>query len=125
MTKGCALYSEVEFLLRQELRETPLYNSLIEAVALGSTKLNEITQKSLVGSTSKASTYLNNLIELGIIEREFSVDANTKEKANRQRGMYRLTDNFSGSGMPLYLPIIPNLRPEMWMACINMSSSHD
>lgn len=94
LTKGCALYSEVEFLLRQELRETPLYNSLIEAVALGSTKLNEITQKSLVGSTSKASTYLNNLIELGIIEREFSVDANTKEKANRQRGMYRLTDNF-------------------------------
>lgn len=94
LTKGCALYSEVEFLLRQELRETPLYNSLIEAIALGSTKLNEISQKSLVEDTSKTSIYLRNLIELGIIEREFSVDAGTKEKANSSRGLYRLTDNF-------------------------------
>lgn len=29
LTKGCILYSEVEFILRQELRETPLYNSII------------------------------------------------------------------------------------------------
>ncbi len=35
LTKGCVLYSEVDFLLHQELRETPIYNSLIEAVALG------------------------------------------------------------------------------------------
>ena len=48
LTKGCILYSEVEFLLHQELRETPIYNSIIEAVALGSTKLNDISQKSLV-----------------------------------------------------------------------------
>ena len=48
LTKGCILYSEVDFLLRQELRETSLYNSLIEAIALGSTRLNDISQKSLV-----------------------------------------------------------------------------
>lgn len=53
LTKGCALYSEVEFLLRQELRETPLYNSIIEAVALGNTKLNEISVKSLVDDTPR------------------------------------------------------------------------
>ena len=94
LTKGCALYSEVDFLLRQELRETPVYNSIIEAVALGSTRLNEISQKSLVDDTSKTSVYLRNLIELGIIEREFSVDAGTKERANTNRGFYRLTDNF-------------------------------
>jgi hypothetical protein len=34
------------------------------------------------------------LIELGIVEREFSVDAQIKEKANTNRGIYRLTDNF-------------------------------
>ena len=45
LSKGSALYSEVEFLLRQELRETPVYNSIIEAVALGNTKLNEISMK--------------------------------------------------------------------------------
>ncbi len=94
LTKGCILYSEVDFLLHQELRETPIYNSIIEAVALGSTKLNDISQKSLVEDTSKISVYLKNLIELGIVEREFSVDAKTKEQANSGRGTYRLTDNF-------------------------------
>lgn len=94
LTKGCVLYSEVDFLLHQELRETPIYNSIIEAVALGNTKLNDISQKSLVEDTSKTSVYLKNLIELGIIEREFSVDSKTKEKANSKRGTYRLTDNF-------------------------------
>lgn len=44
--------------------------------------------------TSKTSVYLKNLIELGIVEREFSVDAGMKEKANINRGTYRLTDNF-------------------------------
>lgn len=94
LTKGCVLYSEVDFLLRQELRETPLYNSLIEAVALGNTRLNDISQKSLVEDTSKTSVYLRNLVQLGIIEREFSVDAGTKERANTNRGIYRLTDQF-------------------------------
>lgn len=94
LTKGCALYSEVDFLLRQELRETPLYNSLIEAIASGSTKLNEISQRSLVEDTSKTSVYLKNLIELGIVKREFSVDTGTKERSHTGKGSYRLTDNF-------------------------------
>ena len=94
LTKGCVLYSEVEFLLRQELRETTLYNSIIEAVALGCTKLNDISVKSLVDDTSKTSVYLKNLIELEIIKREFSVDDGIKERANVSRGLYRLTDNF-------------------------------
>lgn len=94
LTKGCALYSEVEFLLRQELRETPLYNSVIEAVALGNTRLNDISMKSLIEDTSKTSVYLKNLIELGIVQREFSVSESVKEKANTNRGLYKLTDNF-------------------------------
>ena len=94
LTKGCVLYSEVEFLLRQELRETPLYNSIIEAVALGNTKLNDISVKSLVDDTSKTSVYLKNLIELEIVKREFSVNDGTKERASTNRGLYRLTDNF-------------------------------
>lgn len=88
LTKGCALYSEVDFLLRQELRETSIYNSLIEAVALGNTRLSDISQKSLVDDTAKTSIYLRNLIEFGIIEREFSVEAGTKERANTNRGTY-------------------------------------
>ncbi len=94
LTKGCTLYSEVEFLLHQELRETPVYNAIIEAVALGSTRLNEISSKSLVEDVSKTSVYLKNLIELGIVERAFSVDAKTKEMGSGGRGLYRLTDHF-------------------------------
>lgn len=94
LTKGCALYSEVDFLLKQELRETPIYNSLIEAVALGNTRLNDISQKSLVDNTAKTSIYLRNLIQIGIVEREFSVEAGSKERANTNRGAYKLTDNF-------------------------------
>lgn len=94
LTKGCILYSEVEFLLHQELRETSLYNSIIEAVALGNTKLSAISQKSLIEDASKTSVYLKNLMELGIVKREFSVDTKMKEQANANRGIYRLTDHF-------------------------------
>ena len=113
LTKGCVLYSEVEFLLRQELRETQIYNSLIEAIALGSTRLNEISQKSLIDDTSKTSVYLRNLIELGIVEREFSVSVGTKEYANANRGTYRLTDYFFRFGTLLCLLTIPNWKLEM------------
>lgn len=94
LTKGCVLYSEVEFLLHQELRETAIYNSIIEAVAMNNTKLNDISTKALIEDTSKTSVYLKNLIDLGIVEREFSVDTRMKEKANANRGTYRLVDNF-------------------------------
>ena len=94
LTKGCVLYSEVEFLLHQELRETTIYNSIIEAVAVGNTRLNDISQKSLVEDAVKTSVYLKNLMELGIVEREFSVDTGVKEQANSSRGIYHLTDNF-------------------------------
>lgn len=94
LTRGSVLYSEVEFLLHQELRETPMYNSVIEAIATGSKKLNEISQRAMVDDTAKTSVYLRNLIELGIVQREFSVDAKSKERTNTGRGIYRLTDNF-------------------------------
>lgn len=113
LTKGCTLYSEVEFLLRQELRETPLYNSIIEAVALGNTKLNEISIKSLVDDTSKTSVYLKNLIELEIVEREFSVSDGIKEKANTNRGLYHLTDNFFRFWYAFVLQITQNWKAAM------------
>lgn len=120
LTKGCILYSEVDFLLHQQLRETSIYNSIIEAVALSNTSLNNISQKSLVEDTSKTSVYLKNLIELGIVEREFSVDTKTKEQANGNRGIYRLTDNFFVFGMLLGLQIFRNLRMEMLMVFMNI-----
>ena len=93
LTRGSILYSEVEFLMRQELRETAVYNTVIGAVALGNTKLNDIYQKTQIEKT-KLSAYLNNLLELGILEREFSMTEGIKEQANVQRGLYRVADNY-------------------------------
>lgn len=93
LTKGTVLYSEVEFLLRQELRETSIYNTIIEAIATGSTSFNEIQNKTGV-EKSKLSVYLKNLIELGIAEREFSVLSSAKDHANSNKGLYNLTDNY-------------------------------
>ena len=63
-------------------------------MALGNTRLNDISQMSLVDDTKKTSVYLKNLMELGIVSRELSVDAGQREKSNSSRGTYRLTDNF-------------------------------
>lgn len=93
LSRGSILYSEVEFLLRQELRETSIYNVIIEAIALGNTKLNDIYQKTQIEKT-KLTAYLKNLIDLRIICREFSMDEGIKEKSNTQRGLYRVADNY-------------------------------
>ncbi|MCL2747085.1 MAG: ATP-binding protein [Oscillospiraceae bacterium] len=93
LTKGCTLYNEVEFLIRQELREPALYNTVIEAIALGNTRLNDIYMKTQL-EKAKISVYLKNLIELHILAREFSVLSSGKEQATSTRGLYRITDNF-------------------------------
>jgi AAA+ ATPase superfamily predicted ATPase len=93
LTKGCVLYNEVEFLIRQELREPAFYNTVIEAIALGNTQLNDIYMKTQLDK-AKISVYLKNLMELQILEREFSVLSGDKEQASSTRGLYRITDNF-------------------------------
>lgn len=93
LTRGSILYSEVEFLMRQELRETATYNAIIEAVALGNTQMNEIYQKTLI-EKNKLSVYLKNLIDLRILRREFPVADGIKEQANIHRGLYQVTDPY-------------------------------
>ena len=80
----------MDFCLGRSFGKHPIYNSLIEAVALGNTRLNDISQKSLWDDTVKTSTYLRNLIELGIIG-GFSGEAGTKERANAKQRHLQLT----------------------------------
>lgn len=108
LQKGSILYSEVEFLMRQELRETTVYNTIIGAVALGNTKLNDIFQKTQI-EKSKLTVYLKNLIDLGIVQREFPVSDGIKEQANVQRGLYKLTDNFFSFWYAFVFPNISEL----------------
>ena len=88
LSRGSVLYSEVEFLMRQELRETSVYNAVIEAVALGNTQLNDIYQKTQIDK-SKLSVYLKNLMELELVEKVFSLD--TPGRDNQRKAVYRIS----------------------------------
>lgn len=63
------LFEEPGNLLKQEVREAAMYNSLITAVANGSTKVAEISSK-LGEETSACTTCLKKLMSLGIVRRE-------------------------------------------------------
>ncbi len=111
LQRGSILYSEVEFLMRQELRETTVYNTIIEAVALGNTKLNDIFQKTQI-EKNKLTVYLKNLIDLGVVRREFPVSDGIKEQANVQRGLYQITDNYFRFWYAFVFPNISELETE-------------
>lgn len=82
------LFEEPENLLKQELREPALYNSIISAIAGGASRSNEISTK--VGLESGVcSKYLRVLLELGILKRETPV----AEKPGKKT-IYRIDDNF-------------------------------
>ncbi|WP_165251942.1 ATP-binding protein [Adlercreutzia sp. ZJ304] len=82
------LFGEPTSLLRQELREPSLYNSILRAIAHGANKQNEIANKTGI-ERSHLPRYLRVLIELGIVERvvPFGEDAQRSRK-----GIYRLRD---------------------------------
>ena len=81
------LYEEPQNLLKQELREPALYNAIITAVAGGATKLGEIAGKTREPE-SKTLKYIKNLIDLGILDKEFPMLAQ-----GEKRGVYYIKDN--------------------------------
>ena len=82
------LFEEPENLLKQELREPAIYNSVISAIAGGASRLNEISTK--VGLESGICTkYLRMLLELGILKKETPIT----EKPGRKT-IYGIDDNF-------------------------------
>ena len=85
--RSAYLYEEPENLLKQELREPAVYNSIIRAIAEGHTKLNEIATKAGILS-GPCTKYLNTLIELGIIVKETAVT----DKSNKKT-IYSIGDN--------------------------------
>lgn len=82
------LFEEPANLLKQELREPGVYNSIITAIAEGASKLNEISTKTQI-PTGPCSKYLKVLTELGIIRKDTPVT----EKSGK-RTIYSIKDNF-------------------------------
>jgi len=89
LSRGTFLYDEVRLLLQQELREPRNYFAILEAIASGRTRLNEIKQATgLEGVTA----YLDTLQNLRLVERVVPVTEGQPHKS--RRGLYRLCDPF-------------------------------
>jgi len=93
LQNGSVLFHEAEFLLRQELREVGMYNAVIEAVASGDTRMNDISGKTGI-DRHKLSYYLDGLMDLGIVRREYPVTMKTKEMAKSRSGLYKLDNGY-------------------------------
>lgn len=82
------LFEEPENLLKQELREPAIYNSIISAIAGGSSRANEISTK--VGLESGVcAKYLKILLNLGILKKETPITEKPGKKT-----IYVIDDNF-------------------------------
>lgn len=66
LTKGSPLYVDAEIILEEEFREPRNYKLILEAIARGKTKLNEIVQETGMDK-SQASKYISVLKKTGII----------------------------------------------------------
>lgn len=82
------LFGEPTMLLRQELREPALYNSILRAIAHGANKQNEIANATGI-ERGHLPRYLRVLTELGIVERIVPFGENPQRS---RKGIYRLRD---------------------------------
>lgn len=91
LMKGQPLYEEVEFLLREELKEPRNYFVILEALSLGKHKLSEIINETGFdkGTTSR---YISILNSLQITRKEIPITEKIPEKS--RKGIYEIDDNF-------------------------------
>lgn len=85
------LHNEIEFVLKEELREPKNYLSILRAIALGKRKLGEIVNETNIDKLM-VNKYLYTLAQLLIVERELPVTEKNPTKS--RKGLYRFCDNF-------------------------------
>jgi AAA+ ATPase superfamily predicted ATPase len=91
LKKGQMLYDEVEFILREELREPRYYFALLQAISQGKRKLSEIVNATGLRQPV-ANKYLGVLSDLKVVERELPVTVDKPLKS--KKGLYRITEEF-------------------------------
>jgi len=91
LKKGSYFSNEVEFLLREELREPRNYFVILRSIAGGKRKLGEIMNDTGF-EKSMLSRYLDILMSLGFVEKEIPV---TEKRPHKSRsGLYKIKDRF-------------------------------
>ena len=81
------LYEEPLLLLRQEVQEPGIYSAIIEAIAGGATRSNEIATK-IDEEPAKCLKYIKTLCELGILYKETPFG----EKQSSRKTIYGISD---------------------------------
>jgi AAA+ ATPase superfamily predicted ATPase len=89
LTRGSFLFDEVRFVLQQELREPRNYFAILQAIAAGKTRLNEIKQATGIEGTT---AYLDTLQQRHLVERRVPVTETQPHKS--RRGIYRILDPY-------------------------------
>ncbi len=89
LQKGEVLYEEIDFLLKEELRDPSTYKSILEAVAAGCSKTVEIANKANL-KVQDLDKYLKTLQTLGYLERRTPIT----ESPSSKRSIYQIKDQF-------------------------------
>lgn len=88
LMQNAPLQDEPNVLLQEELRKPATYFSILNALAHGKNKNSQISQAIGLTGTNSISSYLNNLIELEIIERKQPI-----LEHNSRKSIYAFKDN--------------------------------
>ncbi|QOY53241.1 ATP-binding protein [Candidatus Sulfurimonas baltica] len=91
LNKNSYLYSEGNFLLKDEISDARSYFSILESISKGNTKIGHIGA-SLGLASSYLTKYMQRLIELDIIEKEVPVTETNPLKS--KFGRYKIKDKF-------------------------------
>ncbi|MBR6741106.1 MAG: ATP-binding protein, partial [Clostridia bacterium] len=83
------LNDEPQILLRMELREPIIYNSILEAVSNGCNRVMEISDR-IHEDKSKCSKYMLTLQTIRLLEKQVPCG----ESKDSKKGIYQITDNF-------------------------------
>ncbi|MBA3046279.1 MAG: ATP-binding protein [Candidatus Thermoplasmatota archaeon] len=82
------LYEEVDFLLREEMREPDMYKGILSAIAEGNTKLSGIADRTGI-RVQDMDKYLKMLNRLGLVAKE-----RPATEMRGKRSLYCIDDNF-------------------------------
>lgn len=106
LTPGAFLFREVDFLLKEELREPRNYLAILRAISLGKRKFGEI-----VNDTGLAKNvlhkYLHVLEDLQLVDREVPVTEKSPQRS--KRSLYALQDPFVALWFECVYPFVSDL----------------
>ncbi|MBQ8878464.1 MAG: ATP-binding protein [Lachnospiraceae bacterium] len=86
---GSFLKDEPQLLLKMELREPAVYNSIFEAIAGGASRMNEISQK-IHEESQKCAKYINTLRNIRLLNKITPCG----EPESSKKSIYAIADNY-------------------------------